>query len=158
MMIPHNIIFVGTSVSISSVLSKYPHQIPPSTLLDLIGRACNAYQVLTHIIAAYQVMTLKQQDSIYGGHDNQQLQEFVMASAIDYFGWITLFSRLQNVPWSAKMLANSHVTAIIMARLDFETFQNLYIRASYDYRWIALRVAFLLTDGLTRGYYQFYIL
>ena len=154
----YNAAFVATSISISSLLSIYPLQIPPSLSLDIIGRAINTYQVLVHIIFAYQVMTLKQQDTIYGGHDRQQVLEFVLAATIDYFGWLTLFSRLQNVPYTSKVVANSHMATSIMAIIDFDTFQSLYIRASYDCHWSLIRCAFLLTDALLRGYYQFIVL
>ena len=158
MVIFHNTIFISTTIFIVSLLSKYPHQIPPSLVLDMTGRACNAYQVLAHILFSYQVIYYKKQDTIYGGHNNQNLQEFALSSIFDYFGWITIFSRLQHVPFGAKLIANAHIAATIMAALDFDTFQNLYIRAAYNNMWILTRVAFLLVDGLGRGYYQFVIL
>jgi hypothetical protein len=155
---PYNILFVATSISISSLLSKYPLQIPPSLSLDIVGRIINTYQVLVHIIATYQWITLKQYNTVYEGRDEQQLIEFLLTSSIDYFGWLVIFSRLQYVPYTSKVIANAHMATSIMAILDFDTFQNLYVRTSYDYRWILVQTVFLLTDGLLRGYYQFFVL
>ena len=155
---PYNILFITITMSISTILSKYPIKITPNSGLDIIGRANNIYQVLTHIIFAYQVITLKDNDTIYGGHDKQQLTEFVIASAIDYYGWITIFSRIRKPSYTAKILANTHIATIIMAIIDFETFQTLYIRAT-DERFLTItRATFLLTDSLVRGYYQFVVL
>ena len=151
-------IFCVSSASGTALLSRYPLKITPYPILDILGRSINLYEILVHFTYVYQFINMKTTDTVYGGRDNQMLLESVLASAIDYFGWICIISRLNDVSFTTKVLANSHVTAIIMAIYDMDTFQTLFIRRTSSSIWNLWRIGFVLHDAISRTYYQFNIL
>ena len=112
---------------------------------------------MSHIVFSYQLVNHKFYDTIYGGHNNQTLESFMIASSIDYFGWITIASKSRKeLPFHVKFIAYAHIITIIMAILDFEKFQKLYIQSSHCYIWNYMRGLFTGCDAIFRIYYEFY--
>ena len=84
--------FILTTVYLILFISKYPMNYKLYPIVNMVGRFNYLYQILAHFIFSYQLLNSKHNDTIYGGTDNQLIQTFIIASSIDYFGWITLAS------------------------------------------------------------------
>lgn len=107
-------------------------------------------------------------------------------NVLDYAGWIAIFSRLHDVPWLPKTLANTHMAtgmlSLLGGRCMFTCMRRCmhphpdphgkwHVRSLTGHRsfqrnaivnthvvWDGFRAAFVLTDAFVRSYYHFYVL
>jgi len=78
-------------------------------------------------------------------------------NALDYAGWVAIFSRLDHVPWLPKTLANTHMATGMLSLLGHRAFQQNAIVNTHPV-WDSLRASFVLTDAVVRSYYHFHVL
>jgi hypothetical protein len=147
-----NILFGGGLVLL---LNSFPIKINPSIELDFAGRIINTYQIIAHVGVGMKYMGFPL--VIFGSNSDQLCMDFVLSTICDYIGWLAIFTRLKYIPWFPKSLANSHISTAMLSLLNHQQFQNVYIRNN-SYEWNLVRAAFVFSDALVRGYYQFFII
>jgi len=138
-------------------LNRYPMQVPPSVALDFFGRINNLYQIVAHVGVAFKFMGYGPAE-IYGSLDDQHAMDFQIMNVLDYAGWISIFSRLDHVPWVPRTLANTHVATGMLSLLGHRSFQNFAIINSQTIAWDLFRASFVITDAIVRSYYHFFVL
>lgn len=148
----YNLMFGGALVLF---LNRFPIKITPTIELDFAGRIINTYQILAHVGVGMKYLGMP--FSIYGSNKDQACMEFVFSTICDYIGWLTIFTRLKYVPWLPKSLANSHISTAMLSMLNHQAFQDVYIENHLPI-WNLGRAAFVFSDALVRGYYQFWVI
>ena len=73
----------------------------------MFGRINNLYQIIAHLGVAAKFAGYP--TDIFGATDEQGPIDFQIMNALDYAGWIAIFSRLDHVPFLPKFLANTHM-------------------------------------------------
>jgi len=136
-----------------AALNRYPLHVPPSAQLDMFGRINNLYQIIAHLGVAAKFAGYP--TDIFGATDEQGPIDFQIMNALDYAGWIAIFSRLDHVPFLPKFLANTHMATGMLSLLGHKKFQGMYIHTLAVPTWDYARAAFVLTDAFVRSYYHF---
>ena len=151
-------LFVVSSIAMTSLLSVSSARVGPSLTLDVVGRLVNLYELAVHGIYIYQFVTRAALDTVYGGMSEQSVLQSTVASTVDFVGWLAILSRLGHASTGLKMIANFHAVAVMLAIIDMDTFQRLFIRRTADVVWDITRASFVLADAVSRTYFQFVVL
>ena len=139
-----------------AIIHRYPIQVPASRELDMFGRINNLYQIIAHVVVGLKFLGIHV--AVFGSMDEQHQIEFQLMNALDYAGWIAIFSRLDKVPIVPKLLANTHVATGFVSLLDQSYFQQTYIKNLGTVEWDCFRALFVFLDAIVRGYYHFGVL
>jgi hypothetical protein len=143
-------LLLAFGVLLIGMLHRYEIRIPPSEGLDLFGRINNLYQIIAHLGVCLKFVGYPSIE-IYGAADDQHPMDFAIMNVLDYAGWLAIFSRLEDIHWLPRTLANTHMSTGMLSLLGHRSFQAFAIVNTLPW-WDTFRASFVLTDAIVRSY------